>query len=114
MNKRLLFFSVIAVIVLFFIFTLPANVEGEQQTKYGVLQQVEMGYTNTFLLWGSTENAVIITFTDGTVITCVEDDHQEAKEMYDYMTAWIGEMIVVGYTYDYGKMGYEIDRVGPA
>ena len=102
MNNKLLAIIVILMLILLFLaVTLPANLESEPHIKQGILTNVSI----------SESGIITLLFSDGEEIHVIEDNLQESQEMYEYMSGWIGLEIIVGYSYDYYVMAYEIDSV---
>ena len=102
MNNKLLAIIVILMLILLFLaVTLPANLESEPHIKQGILTNVSI----------SESGIITLLFSDGEEIHVIEDNLQDSQEMYEYMSGWIGLEIIVGYSYDYYVMAYEIDSV---
>jgi len=104
MNKKILLAAIIICVVAFFVITLPANLDSEQQVKQGILSNVLI----------SESGMITLSFSDGEEVVVTEDNLEDSQEMYEYMSGWIGEEIIVEYSYDYYSMANEIDSVSPA
>ncbi len=78
--------------------------DGETQTKQGVLASVEYMMSDT---------SYTLTFNDGVELTFKEDNAEDAQEMYDYLLAWVGQEIIIEYTYEFWNAEYFLNSVNP-
>jgi len=104
MNKKILLVIIILCISAFFIITLPANLDSEPLVKQGILADVLI----------SEDGTITLRFSDGEDILVKEDNMEDSQEMYEYMSGWKGEEIILGYSYDFYILAYEIDSVSTA
>lgn len=86
---------------IFFALTIPINLESEPLVKQGILTDVLI----------SEDGMITLHFSDGEDILVKEDNLDDSQEMYEYMSGWIGEEIILGYSYDFYLSAYEIDSV---
>jgi len=107
MNNKLLAIGTIFLIILLVLSGLTIyNWQGDTQTKQGVLTDVT---------WSVPINlddvTLILKFSDGEDVLVKEGNAEDSQEMYEYLTGWIGQEIIVEYSYAYDIMAYEIDSV---
>jgi len=100
-NKKILMVILILGAFIFFALTIPINLESEPLVKQGILTDVLI----------SEDGMITLHFSDGEDILVKEDNLDDSQEMYEYMSGWIGEEIILGYSYDFYLSAYEIDSV---
>ena len=103
-NKKILMVILILGAFIFFALTIPINLESESLVKQGILADVLI----------SEDGMITLHFSDGEDILVKEDNLDDSQEMYEYMSGWIGEEIILGYSYDFYLSAYEIDSVSSA
>jgi len=99
--KRIWLLLVIITIIVAVGLAYSFSYKGETLVKQGVLVNVEL----------SGEVSMVLTFADGMIITVKESNTEDALEMIDYLNNWIGEEMVLEYTYHSDINGWEIDSV---
>ena len=104
MNKKILLAAIIICVAVFFILTIPANIESEVYTKQGTLANI----------WISESGMITLTFDDGEDVIVTEDTTEEAQEMYQYLVGWLNQEIIITYSFDYYMMANHINSVSPA
>ena len=108
-NKLLAIITILMLILLVLAATVFWNWGGETKVKQGVLTDVDWSVPI-----GSDDITLILYFADGEEILVKDGDTEDSQEMYEYLTLWIGQEIIIEYTYDFGVMAYEIDSVSGA
>jgi len=102
-NKKILFGLLILGAFILFVLTIPINLDSEPLMKQGILADVLI----------SEDGMITLCFSDGEDVFVKEDNLEDSQEMYEYMSGWIGEEIILGYSYDFYLSAYEIDNVSP-
>lgn len=108
MNKKILV-AIIIVLLIFVSLGFFWSWEGETKIKQGVLTDVAWSVPSN-----SDDVTLTLHFSDGEEIPVKEDNLEDSQEMYEYLAGWIGQEIIIEYTYDFGVMAYEIDSVTEA
>ena len=108
MNKKILAGIIIAILI-FVGLGFFWGCEGETQVKQGVLTDVTWGVPIN-----SDDVTIILRFSDGEEILVKEGNAEDSQEMYEYLTLWIGQEIIIEYTYEFDIMANEINSVSPA
>ena len=108
MNKKILAGIIIAILI-FVVLGFFLGYEGETQVKQGVLIDVAWSVP-----LNSDDITLILTFSDGEEILVKEGNTEDSQEMYEYLSGWIGQDIIIEYTYEFDIMANELDSVSPA
>jgi len=99
MNKKII--AGIVIIILFITGLGFVDWEGETQIKQGVLDSIEYVSDTSYKL----------IFSDGSELTFKEDNAVDTQEMYEYLTGWIGQEMIIEYAYSYWDDEYDLNSV---
>jgi len=102
-KKTIIILFGVILVILFLLFGISFDtyeIQGDVHSKQGILQDVVRQ-----------DNNIIIGLTDGETITCKEDNREDAVEMVEYLTGWIGDEIYFEYTQYPGDDFYTITAV---